>query len=132
MTADEYAKRLYRSTKRLLVETDSMEIIFSDTQADVATIRAEISLDSIIAGENSTSGQPAFSGDVRISFEHISTTCPEPCVPILAKVSVMTRLLNTATGEWSNSVNIVFFEKKEGTWVIVSFQKDLLDIVEGL
>lgn len=131
MTAEEYAKRLYRSAKRLILETDSMEMIFSDAQAEIARIRAEIPLHSVSTGEDSASGQPVFSGDVRISFEHVSRTCPEPCVPTLARVRVTVRVVDTASDDSSSFVNLVFFEKKQETWAIVSFEKDLLDILEG-
>jgi hypothetical protein len=130
MTREEYVDRVLQTEKTVVIKSDSIRIVFLHEDRQLATIQAAV-LGEDSSGQSTSSHeeeptQQAFQVKV-VESEPSWAGTPIPTHAIVY-VSVLSRNRNAVDTEPIS--NSIFFKKEGKSWIITSFDKDLLELTK--
>jgi hypothetical protein len=128
MTKGEYVDRVLQAERTVVIKSDSIRIVFLHETRQLATIQAaasggDSSRQSTSSREEGPSQQTFQVKVIESDPSWDGTPAPTHAV---AYVSVSSRKRNA--GDGAPISNSIFFKKEGKSWIITSFEKDLLEL----
>ncbi|UCB52637.1 MAG: hypothetical protein JSV10_00645 [Candidatus Zixiibacteriota bacterium] len=129
MSKDEYIESLLQANTTLIIETDSIKVALFRDGDEITTMSIVLSPGAADTVGMSYSREDSALAPFDMSALESDSLSTSFVDPTRATVHTSMLVLNGDTGDTVRIDNSIFFEKEKEHWLIMSFRKDLLQLV---
>jgi hypothetical protein len=131
MTKEEYVERVLKSGRKIVIEDDSIRIVFLEETRHIVTIDAVAPREDIDRQDISSREKDKRHQMFQLSVVESYPSLVGRPAPTHAIVHVSILLQGQNVGDTVTTSNSIFFEKEKRNWFITSFEKDPLQLAEA-